>query len=108
MVPLESFEHIDFAGAPSQRIPSGSVIDASSVAKTTIWTLAGGYTVLQGDWGNLDVIAGLRYLGVDSTTGFSLATTFTGPRGNEGVLGGSGTVTSNGNTRTVTLKAGIQ
>ena len=28
----------------------------------TIWTLAGGYTLLQGDWGNFDVIAGFRYL----------------------------------------------
>ena len=31
---------------------------------------------------------------VNATTGFSLATTFTGPQGNSGVLGGSGTVSA--------------
>lgn len=83
---------VDFTGSAPQPIPRGSVIDTSSVSKTTIWTMAGGYTMLQGDWGNLDAIAGFRYLNVNSTTGFSLAATFTGPRGNEGVLGGSGNV----------------
>ncbi len=33
----------------------------------TIWTLAGGYTLLTGDWGNFDVIAGFRYLGMPVT-----------------------------------------
>ena len=85
---------VDFFGASPQPIPAGSVIDTSSVAKTTIWTLAGGYTVLQGGWGNLDVIAGFRLLSVSATTGFDLAATFTGPRGNAGVLAGSGTVST--------------
>ncbi len=85
---------VDFFGAPSQAIPPGSVLDTSSVAKTTIWTLAGGYTVLEGGWGNLDVIAGFRLLAVNATTGFDLAATFTGPRGNAGVLTGSGTVSA--------------
>ena len=85
---------VDFTGSAPQTDPAGSVLDTSSVSKTTIWTLAGGYTVLEGDWGNLDAIAGFRLLNVNATTGFSLATTFTGPRGNEGVLGGSGNVSA--------------
>ena len=85
---------VDFIGAPPQRIPNGSVLDTSSVGKTTIWTLAGGYTVLQGDWGNLDAIAGFRFLNVNATTGFTLATTFTGPLGNTGAVGGTGNVSA--------------
>ncbi len=85
---------VDFRGAPSLPISAGSVLDVSSVAKTTIWTLAGGYTAFSGAWGHVDVIAGFRYLGVDSKTGFSLATTFTGPRGNSAVLGGSASVSA--------------
>ena len=85
---------IDFVGAPPLPIPNGTVIDTSSLAKTTIWTLAGGYTVLEGDWGNLDAIAGLRLLNVNAETRFTLATTFTGPEGNRGVLGGAGVVSA--------------
>jgi hypothetical protein len=86
---------VDFFGAPPQRIPNGSVLDTSSLGKAIIWTFAGGYTVLQGDWGNLDAIAGVRLLSVDASTNFTLATTFTGPEGNRGVLGGSGAVSAN-------------
>ena len=88
---------VDFFGSSSQRIPPGSVLDTSSVAKTTVWTLAGGYTALRGDWGNLDVIAGIRLLSVNSTTGYRFATTFTGPGGNPGVFGGAGSVSASRN-----------
>jgi hypothetical protein len=37
---------------------------------------------LQEDWGNFDLIAGFRYLGVNATTNFNLALSLTGPRGN--------------------------
>jgi len=57
-----------------------------------IWTLAGGYTVAQGDWGNFDAIAGFRYLGVHGTLNYSLALTLTGPRGNGATFGGVGGV----------------
>ena len=86
---------VDFDGAASQPIRAGAAVSASSVAKTTIWTLAGGYTVLQGDWGNLDAIAGFRYLGVDATTGFTLSAAFTGPLGNSAALTGSDNVSAN-------------
>ncbi|MBV8913881.1 MAG: hypothetical protein JOZ05_12680 [Acetobacteraceae bacterium] len=86
---------VDFRGAASQPIRAGAAVSASSVSKTTIWTLAGGYTVLEGDWGNLDAIAGFRYLGVNATTGFTLAAAFTGPLGNSAALGGSSNVSAN-------------
>ncbi|MGH7118713.1 MAG: hypothetical protein ACREFP_06955 [Acetobacteraceae bacterium] len=39
---------------------------------TTIWTLAGGYTLAEGTWGNLDALIGLRLLAISATTNFSL------------------------------------
>jgi hypothetical protein len=50
----------------------------------------GGYTVLQGDWGNLDVIAGFRYLGINARLNYSLDFTITGPRGRSETFGGIG------------------
>lgn len=37
-------------------------IDISS----TVWTLGGGYTVAHDNWGNLDLLAGFRYLSMDT------------------------------------------
>jgi hypothetical protein len=62
----------------TSHISRGSKLSAANIVKAsqlhtgttldlTIWTLAGGYTVLQGGWGNLDVIAGLRLLAVNAT-----------------------------------------
>jgi hypothetical protein len=79
---------------PISRSPQASV---STTPGMTIWTLAGGYTVLQGDWGNLDVIAGLRLLTVNATTNFNLTVTFAGPRGNGATFGGIGGVSGSQN-----------
>ena len=49
--------------------------------QSTVWTLAGGYTVAEGNWGNVDLIAGVRLLAVDSATNFSLAVNITRPDG---------------------------
>jgi len=57
-----------------------------------VWTLAGGYTLLRGDWGNFDVIGGFRYLGIPVSIDYSLGFTVTGPRGNSETFGGVGSV----------------
>jgi hypothetical protein len=49
--------------------------------QSTIWTFAGGYTVAEGNWGNVDLIAGVRLLAIDSATNFSLALNITRPDG---------------------------
>ena len=76
------------------RIPISSTVQASAGMnlQATIWTLAGGYTVLQGDWGNFDVIAGFRYLPINTRINYSLGLTITGPRGNGATFGGNGSV----------------
>ena len=53
---------------------SGAVRKSAGVnLNTKIWTLAGGYTIVEGDWGNFDVIAGFRYLGMPVSVDYSLA-----------------------------------
>jgi hypothetical protein len=81
---------VDFFGAPSQPIARSLELGTSTNLKTTIWTLAGGYTVVQGDWGNFDVLAGFRYLGVNSSTDYNLGVTLTGPLGGSQTFGGGG------------------
>ena len=83
---------VDFTGLPSIPISRSLETSAGTTFKASIWTLAGGYSVLQGDWGNLDVIAGFRLLDMNARTNFSLALTLTGPRGNGATFGGIGSV----------------
>jgi hypothetical protein len=85
---------VNFDGRPRIPISRATQLHIGTTLGTTIWTLAGGYTVLQGDWGNLDVIAGLRLLAVNATTDFSLGLTITGPRGNGATFGGTGGIST--------------
>jgi hypothetical protein len=84
------FKSINFFGRPSMPISKSVQTSVGQNLNATIWTLAGGYTVLQGDWGNFDVIAGVRYLRVIASIDYSLALTLTGPRGNSATFGGIG------------------
>jgi len=85
---------VDFLGRPSIPISRSLETSTGSTLKMVIWTLAGGYTVLQGDWGNLDVLVGFRLLAVSTRTDYSLALTLAGPRGNGATFGGIGDVTA--------------
>ena len=51
---------------------------------------------IAGDWGNLDVIAGFRYLGVNAKSNYNLAFNVTGPRGNGATFGGHGSISGSG------------
>jgi hypothetical protein len=86
------FKSVDFPNRPS--IPISAAVQTSQGLNLNakIWTLAGGYTLAQGDWGNFDVIAGFRYLGMPVSIDYSLALTLTGPRGNGATFGGIGSV----------------
>jgi hypothetical protein len=86
--------------ADIRRDPISSTLNTSgdTTLKTTLWTLAGGYTVASGTWGNVDVLAGFRYLGIESTTNYNLAVTLDGPRGNAGpTFGGAGRLSATDN-----------
>src|SRR5882672_868982 len=57
--------------------------------QATVWTVAGGYTVAAGSWGNVDLLAGFRLLAVDQVANFALAAEVTRPDGSV-ALGRSG------------------
>jgi hypothetical protein len=87
-----NIKSVDFFGQASVPISRSQETSTGSTLGLAIWTLAGGYTVLQQDWGNLDLIAGFRLLAVDARTDFSLGVSITGPRGNGATFGGNGSV----------------
>jgi hypothetical protein len=58
--------------------------------KATIWTLGAGYTVARTDQGNLDIIAGARYAGIESSLGVNAF-------GPDGILGRSVSTTDKAN-----------
>jgi hypothetical protein len=88
---------VNFLGLPSIPISRTVQTSVGMNQNAKIWTLAGGYTVLNGDWGNFDVIAGFRYLGIPISLDFSLALTLTGPRGNGATFGRIGSVSGTAN-----------
>jgi hypothetical protein len=90
------FRSVDFAGVPS--IPISRTVQTSNGTSlnSTLWTLAGGYSLLQGDWGNFDLIAGFRFFRVNTGTDYSLAITVAGPLGNGATFGGGGTISGRG------------
>jgi hypothetical protein len=62
---------------PSGRIdiPVQTQASASVGMGTTLWTLAGGYTLAASDWGNVDAIVGARLLNIDVTNNYTLNST---------------------------------
>ena len=92
---VESVNVFDVGRNP---ISSALNLSGNSTLKTTLWTLAGGYTVASGAWGNVDVLAGFRYLGIEATSDYNLALTLFGPRGNAGpTFGGAGRLSGRDN-----------
>src|SRR5271170_52706 len=75
-------------------IPVGLEANAGTGMGTTIWTLAGGYTLAEGPWGHLDVIAGTRFLGIDVITNYNLNAAVLLPN-HTIALARSGTLTTN-------------
>jgi hypothetical protein len=67
---------VDFGGTQvSSSIDAGT----QTSIKGTVLTVGGGYTVVRTPDASLDVIGGLRYLGIDVTTDWHLSGTITGP-----------------------------
>ena len=82
---------------PILRLPVTDTLATSTRIQATIWTLAGGYSVAEGTWGQVDVIGGLRLLVLDQTVGYSLTRDVTRPGGGTilsrgGNLAASGTI----------------
>jgi hypothetical protein len=87
---LSDFIYLDFNGEKSSVRAvdfGGSLVSTGLNASTKSsltgvqWMLAGGYTVLDAPLGTLDVIGGVRYLGIEAKSDWQLTGTVTGPGG---------------------------
>ncbi len=54
-------------------IPVEERVSTGTRLATTIWSLAGGYTLARGEWGNIDAVVGVRMLFVSDTTDYALS-----------------------------------
>ncbi|MBS7792856.1 hypothetical protein KTR66_22900 [Roseococcus sp. SDR] len=72
---------VDFGRAG--RVQATANLNTQSALTNTLWTLAPGYTLLEGAWGNVDIQAGFRLLAASARTNFQLATDVTSPRTGE-------------------------
>jgi hypothetical protein len=90
------FKAVNFPNHPAIPIQASVQSSQGLTLRTSIWTLAGGYTLAQGDWGNFDVIAGFRLFEVNERINYSLGFTIAGPRGNGATFGGIGGISGSG------------
>jgi hypothetical protein len=72
------FSSINLGSGPID-IPRELQLSTGTRLAMTVWSVAGGYTLLQGDWGNLDAVAGVRMLFVGATTNYTLAADILAP-----------------------------
>ena len=89
---------VDFnPGAGPVNFATGALTLGAEVEfKGTIWTLAGGYSLLHEPRVTLDLIGGFRYADLEATTNYQLSATVTGPAG-AGTFARTGSVTKSQN-----------
>lgn len=68
---------------PGGRVGASATLGTQTSLNNTLWTLAPGYTLLQGAWGNVDIQAGFRVFAVSTRTNVQLVTDVVGPRTGE-------------------------
>jgi hypothetical protein len=66
-------------GATPISIPRELQLSTGTRLAATVWSVAGGYTLLQGDWGNLDAVAGVRTLFMGATSNYTLGADILAP-----------------------------
>ena len=72
---------IDFVSIGRDPVSSSLDAGTSSTLKGLVWTLAGSYSVLDAHPSVLEVLGGLRYLGLKASTDWNLTTTIASPIG---------------------------
>jgi hypothetical protein len=84
-----SVRAINFGGT---RVTTALDTGTQTDIKSTIWTVAGGYNLVQEPKASLDLIAGARYLWLEAKTNWQLSANVSGPGGGA-VFPASGSVT---------------
>ena len=72
---------VNFGGGGSTGVGANLDRGTESSLSGSLWTLMGGYTVLQGDWGHADIVGGFRLFSLNSETNIRLAGDVTAPSG---------------------------
>jgi hypothetical protein len=86
-------EAADIAGVGRSLISRSANSSGRLNLETMLWTLAGGYTLAEGAWGQVEALGGVRYLGIEAKADYGLTVTLFGPRGTAGPsFGGSGQI----------------
>ena len=83
-------------GVPPNPVSTTLNSGTSTDLYATIWTVAGGYNLVQGPKASLDLIGGARYLKLKATTDWQLSADVTDPMGSGKVFPRSGSVTESG------------
>ena len=81
---------VNFGGGGSAGVGANLDRGTESSLSGSLWTLMGGYTVTQGDWGHADITGGFRLFSLSAETNLRLSGDVTAP---------SGTTTLNRNAR---------
>ena len=72
---------VNFGGGGSTGVGANLDRGTESSLSGSLWTLMGGYTVMQGDWGHADIVGGFRLFSLNSETNIRLAGDVTAPGG---------------------------
>ena len=72
---------VNFGGGGSTGVGANLDRGTESSLNGSLWTLMGGYTVTQGDWGHADIVGGFRLFSLNSETNIRLAGDVTAPGG---------------------------
>jgi hypothetical protein len=86
---------IDFNPGSGPLNVTNTALDGGTQTKVkgTVWTLVGGYSVVQEPHATLDIIGGFRYFDLEATTDWQLSATVTGPAGTPLTFARTGSVT---------------
>jgi len=71
---------VDFAGSGGTAVSASLNRGTETTVRGGVAMLAGGYTLAEGAWGNLDAIGGLRLFDISARTDVRLAADIDGPR----------------------------
>jgi hypothetical protein len=72
---------VNFGGGGSTGVGANLDRGTESSLSGSLWTLMGGYTVTQGDWGHADIVGGFRLFSLNAETNLRLAGDVTAPGG---------------------------
>lgn len=72
---------VNFVGGGGTGVGANLDRGTESSLSGSLWTLMGGYTVTQGDWGHADIVGGFRLFSLNAETNIRLAGDVTAPGG---------------------------